>query len=107
MTNGLSLDRWTDLQLDKVTSMISRKVIKGSSQVLTQVYLKCGAQIPMHTCEVEQMIYVLQGRLRCLVGTKNVTVREGEVLTLNSGTSHQLEALEDTFQIVFMATLQT
>ena len=81
--------------------MISRKVIKGNSQLLTQIYLKCGAQVPMHTCESEQMIYVLQGQLRYLVGAKSFTVREGEVLTLSSGTSHQLEALEDTFQIVF------
>tara|TARA_Y100000590_G_C15168595_1_gene806464 strand:- start:86 stop:409 length:324 start_codon:yes stop_codon:yes gene_type:complete len=106
MTNGLSLDRWTDLQLEKVTSMISRKVIKGSSQVLTQIYLKSGAQIPMRTCESEQMIYVLQGRLRCFVKTKNFIVSEGEVLTLNLGTAYQLEALEDTFQIVFMVNLQ-
>ena len=92
--------RWNDLPLEKVTEMISRKIIAGHSQMLVQVYLKRGAQIPMHSHENEQMVYVLQGMLRCLVGRDHVTVREGEVLHIPSGVRHQVEAVEDTFELV-------
>jgi quercetin dioxygenase-like cupin family protein len=42
---------------------------------------------------------VLQGALRFLVEGEEIIVREGEVLHIPSGTPHQTEALEDTFEL--------
>jgi quercetin dioxygenase-like cupin family protein len=53
----------------------------------------------MHAHESEQMAYILQGALKCLVGGEELLVREGEVLHIPSGTPHQAEALEDTFEL--------
>ena len=89
--------RWDQLDLEKVTEMVSRKIIVGQHQMLAQVYLKRGAQVPTHTHESEQMTYVLQGTLRCRVGDEAITVCEGEVLVIQAGTRHQAEAIEDTF----------
>lgn len=80
--------------------MISRKVVAGDRQRLVQAYHKRGAQVPMHTHVHEQMVYVLEGELRCLVGTQQITVREGEVLHVPAGVQHQAEAVEDTFELV-------
>ena len=99
MAPEATVHRWSDLQLQKVTEMISRKVIHGDDQTMVQAYLKQGAQVPMHTHESEQMVYILQGALRYLVGEQNVTVREGEVLHIPSGVRHQAEAVEDTFEL--------
>ena len=91
--------RWDEIALDKITEMISQKIISGEREMLAQIYLKRGALVPMHAHESEQMTYILQGALKCLVGGEEILVREGEVLHIPSGTPHQAEALEDTFEL--------
>jgi len=97
MTSLLRVHRWDELALEKVTEMISRKVISGERTTLTQVYFKKGALVPRHTHQAEQMTYVLQGVLKYLVGADEVIVREGEVLHVPQAVPHQAEALADTF----------
>ncbi len=96
---GVTLHRWDEIALEKVTEMLSRKVVSGEREMLVQVYIKRGCLVPMHAHESEQMTYVLQGALRFLVGGDEITVREGEVLLIPSGVRHQAEALEDTFEL--------
>ena len=92
-----SLTRWDELPLDKVTEMVARKAIIGSDVALTQSYLKKGALVPWHAHRGEQLIYVLQGALRARLADRDVTVREGEVLSVPPAVPHQAEALDDTF----------
>jgi quercetin dioxygenase-like cupin family protein len=96
---GVRLHRWDEIALEKVTEMLSRKIVTGAREMLVQVYLKRGCLVPMHTHESEQMTYVLQGSLKFLVGGEEITVREGEVLHIPSAVEHQSEALEDTFEL--------
>jgi unsaturated pyranuronate lyase len=96
---GVTLHRWDEIALDKVTEMLSRKIVTGARQMLVQVYVKRGCLVPMHVHESEQMTYVLQGALKFLVGDEEITVREGEVLLIPSGVAHQAEALDDTFEL--------
>ena len=91
--------RWDEIALDKVTEMVSQKIVTGDREMVAQIYLKRGALIPMHAHESEQMTYVLQGALRFLVGGEEIIVREGEVLHIPSRTPHQAEALDDTFEL--------
>ena len=93
------IHRWDEIALDKITEMISQKIIAGEREMLAQIYLKRGALVPMHSHESEQMTYILQGALKCLVAGEEIMVREGEVLHIPSGTPHQAEALEDTFEL--------
>ena len=94
-----SVHRWDDLDLDKVTELVSRKIVAGEKQMLAQVYLKRGALVPLHRHESEQLQYVLQGALRATVDGVEVVVREGEVLRVPPGVAHQAEALDDTFTL--------
>jgi quercetin dioxygenase-like cupin family protein len=93
------LHRWDEIALEKVTEMLSRKIVTGEREMLAQMYLKRGCLVPMHSHESEQMTYVLQGSLKFLIGGEEVTVREGEVLHIPSRVAHQAEALEDTFEL--------
>jgi quercetin dioxygenase-like cupin family protein len=93
------LHRWDEIALEKVTEMLSRKVVRGDREMIVQVYLKRGCLVPMHLHESEQMTYVLQGALKFLVDGEEIVVREGEVLHIPSGARHQAEALEDTFEL--------
>ena len=96
---SVRLHRWDEIALEKVTEMMSQKIITGEREMLAQIYLKRGALIPLHSHESEQMTYILQGALRFLVGSEEVTVREGEVLHIPANVAHQAEALEDTFEL--------
>jgi unsaturated pyranuronate lyase len=93
------LHRWDEIALEKITEMVSRKIVTGDREMLAQTYLKRGALVPIHSHASEQMTYVLQGALRFLVEGEEVIVREGEVIHIPSGASHQAEALEDTFEL--------
>jgi quercetin dioxygenase-like cupin family protein len=90
---------WDQLDLEKVTELISRKLIAGDRQMLVQIYLKRGALVPLHTHESEQMTYVLDGMLKVRVDQEEVIVRDGEVIRIPSGVPHQTEALSDTFEL--------
>ena len=90
---------WDEIALDKVTELVSRKIVAGERQMLAQVYLKRGALVPVHRHESEQLQYVLQGALRVVVDGAEVVVREGEVLRISPGAAHQAEALDDTFTL--------
>ena len=62
------LYRWDELPLEKVTEMVSRKIVSGTREMVAQHYMKKGALVPMHSHESEQMTYVLQGAMKFLVG---------------------------------------
>jgi quercetin dioxygenase-like cupin family protein len=98
-TAPVRLHRWDEITLEKVTEMISRKIVAGAREMVAQVYLKKGALVPMHAHDSEQMTYVLQGALKFLINGEEITVREGEVLHIPSGVDHQAEALDDTFEL--------
>jgi quercetin dioxygenase-like cupin family protein len=99
MTLSGRLNRWDEIALEKITEMVSRKIIPGDRVMLAHVYLKRGALVPLHRHDSEQMTYVLQGALRAEVDGVEFTVREGEVLHVPSGVPHQAEALDDTLEL--------
>ena len=83
-TPTVRLHRWDEIALEKVTEMISRKIVTGERLMSAQIYLKKGALVPTHSHESEQMTYVLQGALKFLINGEEITVREGEVLHIPS-----------------------
>jgi quercetin dioxygenase-like cupin family protein len=107
MSSTAGLHRWDELDLEKVTEMISRKIVTGEREMLAQVYLKKGALVPIHSHDAEQMTYVLQGALKFLIGGEEITVREGEVLHIPSGIPHQAEALDDTFELDLFSPIRS
>jgi quercetin dioxygenase-like cupin family protein len=91
--------RWDEIALEKITEMISQKIVSGEREMLAQIYLKRGALVPMHSHESEQMTYILQGALKVMVNGEELTVRECEVLHIPARVPHQAESLEDTFEL--------
>ena len=62
--SAVRLHRWDEIALEKVTEMLSRKIVAGDREMLVQSYVKRGCLVPMHAHESEQMTYVLQGALK-------------------------------------------
>ena len=50
---SVRLHRWDEIALEKVTEMVSRKIVTGEREMLAQVYLKRGCLVPMHSHESE------------------------------------------------------
>ena len=83
----------------EISPALRQAIVTGEREMVTQIYLKKGALVPMHSHESEQMTYVLQGAMKFLVGGEEITLREGEVLHIPSWVEHQAEALDDTFEL--------
>jgi len=94
--------RWDDMEKEKVTDLLDRRLITGDRMMLAHVYLKKGCIVPKHQHENEQLTYVLEGALHFWIGddqTKEITIRAGEVLHIPSMVWHKAEALEDTLDV--------
>jgi len=96
------LYNWDDISLEELNPDLGRKMITGQNLMLTQIFLKKGCIVPMHSHHNEQVTYVLKGALKFLLGEnqdEQVIVRSGEVLVIPSNLPHSAEALEDTLDI--------
>jgi quercetin dioxygenase-like cupin family protein len=94
--------RWSDLPEERVTDLISRRLVTGDRMMLAHVYLKKGALVPQHSHHNEQLTYILSGALHFWIGTdraQEVIVRAGEVLHIPSNVPHEARALEDTLDV--------
>lgn len=97
---------WSDVPLDELSPLISRKLITAERMMLAHVYLKKGALVPAHDHHNEQLTYILSGTLRFWIGEHAdspadtyVDVHAGEVLVIPSHVRHRAEALEDTLDV--------
>ena len=94
--------RWEDMPREKVTDVISRRLVTGDRMMLAHVYLQKGAVVPRHQHHNEQLTYILEGALRFWIGEderETVDVRAGEVLHIPSNVWHKAQALEDTLDV--------
>ena len=94
--------RWTDIPEERVTDVISRKLITGDGMMLAHVYLKKDALVPQHSHHNEQLTYIISGALHFYIGAdreQEVIVRAGEVLHIPSNVVHEARALEDTLDV--------
>ena len=91
--------RWDDMEKERVTDQIDRRLVTGERMMLAHVYLKKGAIVPQHSHDNEQITYILEGALRLWIGddgSEVVDLKAGEVLHIPSNVPHRAEALEDT-----------
>ena len=97
---------WTDIPLEQLSPLISRKLIYNDTLMLAQVFLKAGAIVPAHDHHNEQGTYIMEGCLRFWLGEHAdvpgdvfTDVGAGEVLMIPGGLRHRALALEDTLDL--------
>lgn len=98
--------KWEEMPKEKLNDRIDRRMITGEKVMLTHVYLKKGAVVPMHAHANEQITYILEGKIRFWIENEDadpITLGPGEVLTLPSNLPHSAEALEDTLDVDIFA----
>ena len=98
--------RWDDIPHERVTDMLTRKLIKGDRIMLAHVFLDKGCIVPRHRHHNEQFTYIISGALRFWIGedeSETLVLRAGEVLHIPSNVPHKAEALEDTLDMDIFA----
>jgi quercetin dioxygenase-like cupin family protein len=98
---------WESVPEERMSDVISRKVISGEKVMIAQVFLKKDAVVPEHHHESEQITYILEGALKFELEGKEVIVRKGEVLRIPSHVPHRAVALEDTLDLDVFAPIRT
>lgn len=94
--------RWEEMEKEYVIDGIDRRIINGDQMMLTHVYLKKGAVVPLHSHHNEQFTYVLEGVLRFWIGDEEsepIDIGPGAVLHIPAHVPHKAEALEDTLDV--------
>lgn len=103
---NLEMTEWSNIPLEQLSPLISRKLIYNDRLMLAQVFLKTGALVPAHDHENEQATYILSGCLRFWLGEHAdapgdvyTDIRAGQVLLIPGGVRHRALALEETLDL--------
>ncbi len=87
---------WSQEPVEQLSESIGRQLIHTDRLTVARIYLRKGAVVPMHQHESEQVVNILEGRLRFDVDGETLDVAAGESLVLPSNVPHQATAVEDT-----------
>ena len=74
--------------------------------MIVQFKYKKGSKIPVHHHFHEQASYIVKGALKYVVADKDIIMRRGAALTIQGNSLHQLDALEDTTEIVIYSPMR-
>jgi quercetin dioxygenase-like cupin family protein len=90
---------WDEIPVEQLSSLISRQFVVGTNTMLSRLFLKKGAKVPLHSHFHEQISYVLEGALDFRVDGRQIILRAGEVLCIPPNAPHEAFALEDTVDL--------
>ena len=98
---GVRLFRWEEMEKEKVTDDIHRRIVSGERAMVAHIYLDKGAVVPEHAHHNEQLTYLLNGILKFWIGKekREIVLRAGEVLHIPGNVPHAAEALEDCLDV--------
>ena len=95
----LSYTKWSDVEEERLSSLIGRQFIVGTDVMVARVLLKKGAHVPLHHHHNEQITYILEGALRFHIDGQEIVVKAGEVLCIPRHMPHEAFAIEDTIDL--------
>jgi len=96
---AMQIHTWKEMPWEQVTHDISRRIITGVNEMVSQVYLKKDALVPEHSHISEQISYIVEGTLKFWVGGEELILRAGQLLVIPPNVPHKALALEDTLDI--------
>lgn len=95
----MKLYHWDRVEKEQLNPLCGRQVIHAENLTVARIYLAKGAVVPEHRHVNEQITMLQSGRLRFLVGGRDIVVEAGQALVLEPGVPHSVEALEDSLAI--------
>ena len=81
---------------EKITPLISRKIVTGEREMLVFWKAKAGAHAAAHRHPHEQIFWMLSGRMRFRIGTETRVCGPGDLCVIPGGVEHEAWWEEDT-----------
>ena len=95
---------WAQIEPEKMTDLITRRMVNGENATVAQLLLSRGAVVPRHSHVSEQYSLIFSGNLKFIFDDgREVEVKAGEVLYIPANMPHSAVAMEDTVDLDFFA----
>ena len=91
--------RWDDVPLEKVSDTLSRKLVTGEHEMVTQIFLKKGCVVPTHSHVSEQVTMCITGSMKFDIAGQEYILKPGELILIPSWVEHSAYAFEDTLEM--------
>jgi quercetin dioxygenase-like cupin family protein len=86
---------WNEVEKEQLTPLLARQMIHTDTMTMARIYLKKGCIVPQHSHYNEQISTMEQGRLKFILGGREIVLEPGQSLYIPAHALHSAEALED------------
>ena len=87
---------WERVAVEQLTDSIRRRMIVGSKEMLVRWEFRKGAVAARHSHPHEQIVMMIDGKLRLAVGDAETIMAPGDIIVIPPNVPHEAQALEDT-----------
>ena len=87
---------WERAPIEWMSETLGRQLIHTETMTLARVTLLEGGSVPMHDHENEQIVTMLEGRVRFVADGEERVVEAGSSVPLPANVPHEVEALVDS-----------
>ena len=91
--------KWDTVPVERLTDNIRRRMIVGAKEMLVRWEFNKGALAARHSHPHEQMVVMVHGKLRLVVGDDETVMGPDDIVVIPPQVPHEAEALEDTVVI--------
>ena len=92
MIESVNENPWIDI----VPGIRRRTIANGTTMYQMVAQLEAGSRMPEHTHSQEQIVHILEGRMRLIVSGVPHELKRGESFYLAGNVPHGVETIEDT-----------
>jgi quercetin dioxygenase-like cupin family protein len=90
---------WSEIPVEQMNPQVTRQVLHGSSITIARLGIAKGGSVPTHSHINEQVMNIISGRLKVIVGGAEMVLQGGQSLVIAPDIPHSVEALEDTVAV--------
>ena len=90
---SVTVRNWDELARETVRSGVSRAGFRGQDVLMVMNWLEPGMEVRPHSHPFEQVVYVVKGRMRFVIGGEESVVEEGGLVRIPPDVEHCGEPL--------------
>lgn len=95
MSQKTNVYSWDTLQREQVRAGVTRAGFRGDNVLMVMNWLEPGMEVRPHSHPFEQVVYIVQGRMRFHIGDEVVEAGPGSVLRIPPDVEHCGEPIGD------------
>jgi quercetin dioxygenase-like cupin family protein len=85
--------------LNPIEGIEMKTLVHGEKSLLTRFHLKKGSSLPHHSHPHEQTGFLVSGKMRLIIDSKEFLVEPGDTWCIKGDIPHQARVLEDSVAI--------